>query len=41
MDTTRHRFPKSIILYSVYSKLKFGFSYREVERVIIDARSKH
>lgn len=35
MDTTRHRFPKSIILYSVYSKLKFGLSYREVEELLL------
>ena len=31
MNTSDHRFPKSIILFAVYSKLKFGLSYREVE----------
>jgi putative transposase len=34
MNTSRHRFPKSIILYAVYSKLKFGLSYRDIEELL-------
>ena len=34
MNTSHHRFPKSIILFAVYSKLKFGLSYRELEELM-------
>lgn len=34
MNTSGHRFPKAIILFAVYSKLKFGLSYREVEELL-------
>jgi len=34
MNTVGHRFPKAIILFAVYSKLKFGLSYREVEELL-------
>jgi putative transposase len=34
MNSLRHRFPKSIILFAVYSKLKFGLSYRELEELM-------
>ena len=33
MNTQYHRFPQSIILFAVYSKLKFGLSYRELEEL--------
>ena len=34
MNTNHHRFPKAIILFVVYSKLKFGLSYRELEELM-------
>tara|TARA_B100000767_G_C19601573_1_gene465884 strand:+ start:81 stop:746 length:666 start_codon:yes stop_codon:yes gene_type:complete len=34
MNTNHHRFPKAIILFAVYSKLKFGLSYRELEELM-------
>jgi len=34
MNTAHHLFPKSIILFAVYSKLKFGLSYRELEELM-------
>jgi putative transposase len=34
MNASGHRFPKEIILFAVYSKLKFGLSYREVEELL-------
>jgi len=34
MNTKGHCYPKSIILYSVYSKLRLNLSYRDVEEII-------
>jgi putative transposase len=34
MNTSGHRFPKAIIIFAVYSKLKFVLSYREVEELL-------
>ena len=35
MNTNHHRFPKSIILFAVYSKLKFGLSFRELKELML------
>ena len=29
-----HSFPKSIILYAVYCKLRFGLNYRDIEELM-------
>jgi len=34
MDTKGHCFPKSIVIQSVYLKLRFTLSYRNVEEIM-------
>ena len=34
MNTKGHCYPKSIILYSVYLKLRFTLNYRDVEEIM-------